>query len=81
LITGPAAIRNLRFRAMHGNSAPARPAGYRLVVKSSGAEISYRDEEGLRAAIALFANSSAEFGRRLPCVVIDDYSPTSPAAA
>jgi len=53
-------IRNLRFEPFHGNSAPSTPGGYRLVVKSSVAEISFRDEEGLRAAIANSSPTSSQ---------------------
>ena len=73
LATGPRQHLNLAIQAERGSRAPARAESYYLGVDSGGVVIQYRDEAGLRAAIATLRQLLLEFGRRLPRVVIKDY--------
>ena len=73
LVTGPAAHPRLAIRAIQSRAAPAHPEGYALNVESKGIIIHYREEGGLRAAVATLRQLLREHGRRLPRLAIQDY--------
>jgi len=73
LVTGPVKHPRLTIRASQTPGAPPHPGAYALNVNSRGIEIHYRDEPGLRAAVATLRQLLRQYGRRLPCLRIRDY--------
>jgi len=73
LITGPAKHPLLAVRAFPGQRAPAQSEGYYLGIDSKGVTIQYRQEAGLRGAVATLRQLMLEYGRRLPHLAIRDY--------
>lgn len=61
------------FTAVQSEFAPNHPEGYALTIKKSGIQILYRQEAGLRAALATLTQLLSQFHRRLPCLTIRDY--------
>jgi hexosaminidase len=61
------------IRATQCESAPNHPEGHTLTIKKSGVQIHYRQEAGLRAALATLRQLLCEYRRRLPCLTIRDY--------
>ncbi len=73
LVTGPAKHPRLAIRALRSNDAPDHVEGYSLAVNGRGVTIHYRQEGGLRAAVATLRQLLRECGRRLPHLAIRDY--------
>ena len=73
LVTGPANHPRLAIRAFQSTAVPNHDEGYTLEIGSTGVRIHYRAEPGLRASIATLRQLLAEYGRRLPRLIIRDY--------
>ena len=73
LVTGAAGRSAPAIQAVQSLSAPRQGEGYVLRVEAKGILLHYRDEGGLRAAVATLRQLLAEFGRHLPRLVIRDY--------
>ncbi len=73
LITGPAKHPRLTISAAQSNDAPEQPDGYTLSITKEGIRIQYRQEGGLRAAVATLRQLLREYGRRLPQLLIRDF--------
>ena len=58
---------------MQSAAAPDHAEGYALIIDARGVTIHYRQEGGLRAAVATLRQLLREHGRRLPRLVIRDY--------
>jgi hypothetical protein len=52
---------------------PDHPEGYTLTISKSGIEIHFRENGGLRAAMATLRQLLREYGRKLPCLKIRDW--------
>ncbi|MDB6112221.1 MAG: glycoside hydrolase, family 20, partial [Pedosphaera sp.] len=74
LITGSPKHPKLAIKAMRGSSAPDGPGGYTLTINARGVSVHYREEQGLRAAVATLRQLFREYGRRLPYLAIRDYA-------
>lgn len=61
------------IRAVQGDSSPEHSEGYSLTIRKSGIQIDYRQEAGLRAALATLRQIFCEYRRHLPCLTIRDY--------
>ncbi|MBW8863325.1 MAG: family 20 glycosylhydrolase, partial [Verrucomicrobia bacterium] len=61
------------IKVIRGNSAPKHSEGYALTISKKGAEISFRETSGLRAASATLRQLLLEYGRHLPCLRIRDW--------
>ena len=73
VVTGPCQHPSLAIRAIQSTAAPAQAEGYALIIGARGVVIHYRQEGGLRAAVATLRQLLREYGRRLPRLVIRDY--------
>ena len=73
-VTGPTKHPRLAISALRSGAAPAQPAGYALTINARGILIHYRQEGGLRAAVATLRQLFREHGRRLPFLTIRDYA-------
>jgi hypothetical protein len=73
VVTGPPEHPRLAIRAVQSTAAPDHAEGYALVIGAQGVTIHYRQEGGLRAAVATLRQLLREHGRRLPRLVIRDY--------
>jgi hypothetical protein len=73
VVTGLAEHPRLAIRALKSTSAPEHAEGYALIISARGVAIHYRQEGGLRAAVATLRQLLREHGRRLPRLVIRDY--------
>jgi hexosaminidase len=73
LVTGPPEHPRLAIRAIQSTVAPDHAEGYALMIGAQGVTIHYRQEGGLRAAVATLRQLLGEHGRRLPRLVIRDY--------
>src|SRR5262249_16885735 len=73
LVTGPASHPRLAIAAVQNPAASSDPEGYSLSIGSQGIAIEYREQGGLRAAVATLRQLIREFGRRLPHLAIRDY--------
>jgi hypothetical protein len=73
VVTGPPEHPRLAMRAIQSTEAPNHPEGYSLIIGEQGVTIHYRQEGGLRAAVATLRQLMREHGRRLPRLVIRDY--------
>ncbi len=73
VVTGSPDHPKLAIRAFQSTAAPDHLEGYTLEIGAKGIRIHYRTEAGLRASIATLRQLLAEYGRRLPCLVIGDY--------
>ena len=73
VVTGPPEHPRLAIRAMQNTAAPDHAEGYALIIDAQGVTINYRQEGGLRAAVATLRQLMREHGRRLPRLVIRDY--------
>ena len=73
VVTGPPAHPRLAVRAIQSTEAPDHSEGYALIIGAQGVTIHYRQEGGLRAAVATLRQLLREHGRRLPRLVIRDY--------
>jgi hypothetical protein len=73
LVTGSPEHPRLAIRAFQSTGATDHPEGYRLQINSGGIAIHYRATGGLRAGIATLRQLLRQFGRRLPCLTIQDY--------
>jgi hypothetical protein len=61
------------IRATRSELTPDHAEGYVLTIGKCGIEIHYREEPGLRAALATLQQLLREYRRRLPCLRIRDY--------
>jgi hexosaminidase len=61
------------IKIVRTHSAPDHPEGYALTISQNGAEISFRETAGLRAATATLRQLLREYGSRLPCLRIRDW--------
>ena len=61
------------IKVVRTNSAPHHPEGYALTISKTGVEISFREADGLRAALATLRQLLREYGRKLPCLKIRDW--------
>jgi hypothetical protein len=59
--------------ATQSESAPDHSEGYTLTIRKSGIQIHYREEAGLRTALATLRQLFREYHCRLPCLTIRDY--------
>ncbi len=73
VVTGPPEHPRLVMRAIQSPAAPDHAEGYTLHIGAQGITIHYRQEGGLRAAVATLRQLVREHGRRLPRLVIRDY--------
>jgi hypothetical protein len=73
LVTASPDHPRLAIRAFQSTAAPEHTEGYLLEISANGIIIHYRSESGLRAGVATLRQLLAEYGRRLPRVVIRDY--------
>jgi hexosaminidase len=73
VVTGPPEHPRLAIRALQSAAAPAQAQGYALIIGAQGVTIHYRQEAGLRAAVATLRQLLREHGRRLPRLVIRDH--------
>ncbi len=73
VVTGPPEHPRLAIRALQSTEAPPQAEGYALVIGANGVTIHYREEGGLRAAMATLRQLLREHGRQLPRLVIRDY--------
>jgi hexosaminidase len=73
LAPGPVPKSNLTISAAQSSSAPPYPEGYSIKIRSGGIRIDYRQEAGLRAAVATLRQLLREYGRSLPHLAIRDY--------
>jgi hypothetical protein len=73
VVTGPPEHPRLAMRAIQSTAAPDHAEGYGLIIDAQGVTIHYRQEGGLRAAVATLRQLMREHGRRLPRLVIRDY--------
>ena len=73
VVTGPAKHPRLAIRAMQSTAAPDHAEGYELMISAQGVAMHYRQEAGLRAAVATLRQLLREHGRQLPRLVIRDY--------
>src|SRR5205823_11294164 len=73
VVTGPPEHPRLAIRALQSTAAPAHAEGYTLLIGPRGVTIHYRDEGGLRTAVATLRQLLRECGRRLPRLTIRDY--------
>ena len=73
IVTGPPQHPRLAVRAIQSTLPPASPEAYSLLIEKQCIIIHYRQVPGLRAAIATFRQLLREYGRRLPCLKIEDY--------
>lgn len=73
VVTGPTAHPRLAIRAAQSKDAPDNPEGYSLSINAKGVNIGYREEGGLRAAVATLRQLFRECGSRLPHLLIRDY--------
>jgi hexosaminidase len=62
------------IRATRSETVPPRPAAYTLGISARGVAIHYREEDGLRAAVATLRQLLREYGRRLPMLAIRDHA-------
>lgn len=74
LVTGPTKHPRLAICARQNSAAPDHPDGYTLSIASSGVTIDYRDEGGLRAAVATLRQLLRQYGRCLPRFTIRDFA-------
>ena len=65
--------RRAGVRIVRSRAAPDHPEGYAIMIARTGIEISYRENGGLRAAIATFRQLLGQYGFRLPCLSIRDW--------
>jgi len=73
VVTGPPEHPRLAIRAIQSTAAPDHAEGYALMIGAGGVTIHYRQEGGLRAAVATLRQLLRGHGRRLPRLVIRDY--------
>jgi hypothetical protein len=73
VVTGPPEHPRLAMRAIQSTAAPDHAEGYGLIIDAQGVTIHYRQEGGLRAAVATLLQLLREHGRQLPRLVIRDY--------
>jgi hypothetical protein len=71
--TGPGSKNKPAISATKSGAVPNHPEAYALTIRESGIQIHYREEAGLRAALATLRQLLREFHRRLPCLTIRDY--------
>jgi hexosaminidase len=74
LISRPTKDSSSAIQATRSEDIPNGPAAYTLTINTQGVSIQYREEEGLRAAIATLRQLLREYGRRLPCLIIHDHA-------
>jgi hexosaminidase len=73
LESGPPRNDKPAIRVIQSESTPNHHEGYTLTIRKSGIRIHYREEAGLRAALATLRQLLPEYRRRLPCLTIQDY--------
>lgn len=73
VVTGRPNLSGTAIRARHRLPKRATAEKYDLEIGPKGILISYEDVGGLRAATATLRQLLREYGRRLPCVSIEDY--------
>jgi len=73
IVTGPPAHPRQAIRAIQSTLPSANPEAYTLLIEKQGIIMHYRQVPGLRAAVATLRQLLREFGRRLPCLKIEDY--------
>jgi hexosaminidase len=61
------------FSVIASGSAPPHPEGYTLTIDRQGVRIEFREDAGIKAAMATFRQLSRQYGRRLPCLEIRDW--------
>lgn len=62
------------FQALRDTQAPAHPEAYALSITANAITLHYREEGGLRAAVATLRQLLREYGRQLPRLAIRDYA-------
>ncbi len=70
---GPPGRNSPAITANQGDSSPDHPEGYALAIRKSGIQIDYREEAGLRAALATLRQIFCAYRRHVPCLTIRDY--------
>jgi hexosaminidase len=71
--SGPPRNDKPAIRVIQSESTPNHHEGYTLTIRKSGIQIHYREEAGLRAALATLRQLLREYRRQLPCLTIRDY--------
>ncbi|MGO8764500.1 MAG: beta-N-acetylhexosaminidase [Limisphaerales bacterium] len=61
------------IKIVQSDSAPNHPEGYTLAISKNGIEISFREPGGLRSASATLRQLLRQYGRRLPCLKMQDW--------
>jgi hexosaminidase len=61
------------IQVLQDSQAPDHPEGYALTIGPRNVTVHYRDEGGLRAAVATLRQLWREYGRKLPQLSIRDY--------
>lgn len=74
MVTGPEGHPGLLFDLRLSGNAPAEPDGYTLTVERLPIMIEYREEGGLRAAVATLRQLLRQHKRRIPRLQICDYA-------
>ncbi len=73
VVTGPDTHPSLAICARQRAPALGPGEGYALDISGKGVVILYEDIGGLRAAVATLRQLLREYGRRLPCLTIEDH--------
>ncbi len=61
------------FSVLQSDATPPYPEGHVITIDRRGVKIEFRENAGLRAAMATLRQLLREYGRRLPCLVIRDW--------
>jgi len=61
------------FTVVCSDSAPNHPEGYAITIDRKGVRIEFREATGLRVAMATMRQLLRQYGRRLPCLIIQDW--------
>jgi hexosaminidase len=61
------------FSVIDSESAPPHPEGYQLTIDRQGVRIEFREDAGVKAAMATMRQLLRQYGRRLPCLKIRDW--------
>ena len=61
------------FTVLQSDSAPDHPEGYAITIDRKGVRVEFRENAGLRVAMATMRQLLRQYGRRLPCLKIRDW--------
>ena len=61
------------FSVLQSDSAPDHPEGHAITIDRQGVKIEFRENAGLRTAMATMRQLLRQYGRRLPCLKIRDW--------